>query len=70
MTSSATAHLDDDLAHRAARDARTRREAVPEAEIATNTVATTAAHDRPTAVRRVREATSPTAQVAELRRVR
>jgi hypothetical protein len=69
MTSSATAHRDADPAHRAARDAPTRREAAPAAETATTIVAPTDVRDRPTGVPRARAATSPTAQVAELRRV-
>ena len=66
---SATAHLVDDLAHRDALDARTLPAAALAAGTATNTAAVTAVHVRPTVVRRVREATSLTAQVEELRRV-
>jgi hypothetical protein len=67
---SAIAHPVVDLAHRDALDVRTHPEAALVAEeIATNTVAATAAHGRPTALRKVREATSLTVQVVELRRV-
>jgi hypothetical protein len=67
---SAIAHPVVDLAHRDALDVRTHLEAALVAEeTATSTVAAIAAHGRPTALRKVREATSLTAQVEELRRV-
>jgi hypothetical protein len=65
MSSSASAHLVGDLAHRAAPDARTLRAAGPAAAIATNIVALSAAPGRQTVVRRLREVISLTAQVQE-----
>lgn len=68
---SANAHPVDDLAHRAALDVHTPQEAVlvAEEETATNIVAATVVQGPPTVVRQVREATSLTVQVVELRRV-
>jgi hypothetical protein len=65
---SATAHLADDLAHRGALDAPTLPAAAHAAAIATSIAAVTAAHGRPTVVRRVQEATSRLTQLEELRR--
>lgn len=66
---SATAHLVDDLGHLDAPDVHTHLAAAHAVGIATNIAAVTAAHDRQTVVRRVREATvSLTVQVEEARR--